>query len=171
MILKSVFSEKTGTMRIFLFLLLLVSFCNTSFAQIVYPYGDIKLEKPSDYKATELLALSAANTLLTTPFNEIDAGRDSAMSFLTKWVAGAKDYQFYLKGYIEDLLADKNVLGLYVAAMTKYTLENKKDAANPIKTEQEASRIILAYCNDPKNNFRLKKKMRKLLEDHVPVTN
>ena len=117
------------------------------------------------------MALSAANFLLTTPFVEIDAGRDGALSFLSSWMTGTKQYQFYLKGFVENFSVDKNVLTLYVAAMVKYTLENKKEAVNPIKVEQYASQIVLAYCNDPKNNFKLKKKLRKLLEDHQPVKN
>lgn len=117
------------------------------------------------------MALSAANFLLTTPFAETDAGRDGALSFLTAWMTGTKDYQFYLKGFVEDISVDKSVLTLYVAAMAKYTLENKAEAVNPIRVEQHASKIVLAYCDDAKNNFKLKKKLRKLLEEHQPVKN
>jgi hypothetical protein len=158
-------------MRKLLFSLLLICICCVSNAQMVYPYQDIKLEKPSDYKETEPMALSASNFLLTTPFAEVDAGRDGALSFLTAWMTGTKDYQFYLKGFVEDISVDKNVLTLYVAAMAKYTLENKAEAVNPIKVEHQACKIVLAYCDDPKNNFKLKKKLRKLLEDHQPVKN
>ena len=156
-------------MRKFLFLFLLICFYNVSIAQIVYPYRDIKLEKPSDYKATESMALSAANFLITTPFIEVDDARGSALVFLNAWVDGAKDYQFYFGGLILDVSVDKNLLSLYIAAMVKYKLENKADAVNPIKVEQQTSRILLAYCDDPKNNFKLKKKLRKLLEDHLPA--
>jgi len=152
---------------VFLFLLCI---CCTAVAQ-VYPYRDIKLEKPADYKATEKMALSAATFLLTTPFVEVDADRGSALVFLNNWMSGTKDYQFYLQGYILDISVDKNLLSLYIAAMVKYTLENKREAVNPIKVEQQASKIVLAYCDDPKNNFKLKKKLRKLLEDHQPVKN
>jgi hypothetical protein len=140
-------------------------------AQTVYPYQDIKLEKPSDYKETEAMALSATNFLLGTPFIEVDVNRSNALIFLNKWMSGTRDYQFYLQGFIQDISADINLLSLYIPAMIKYTLENKKDAVNPIKVEQQASQIVLAYCNDPKNNFKLKKKLRKLLEDHQPVKN
>lgn len=158
-------------MRKLLFSFLLVFFYHISIAQIVYPYKDIKLEKPSDYKETEPMALSAANFILTTPFVETDAGREGALSFLTTWITGTKEYQFYLKGFVEDIAVDRNVLTLYVAAMVKYTLENKAEAVNPIKVEYQACKILLAYCDDKKNNFRLKKKLRKLLEEHQPVKN
>jgi len=156
-------------MRKSLFLFLLVCFCNVSIAQFVYPYRDIKLEKPSDYKETESLALSAATFLITTPFIEVDEGRAGALIFLNSWISGTKDYQFYLQGIVQDISVDRNLLSLYIAAMAKYTLENKAEAVNPIKVEQQASKILLAYCDDPKNNFKLKKKLRKLLEDHLPA--
>lgn len=133
-------------------------------AQLVYPYGDIKLQKPSDYKETEKLALSAATFLITTPFAEKDANRDAAFKFLNDWMIGTKDYQFYLQGKASEIIEDRDLAWLYVAAMAKYTLENKAAAANPITVEQNASKTVLAYCDDPKNNFKLKKKYRKILE-------
>lgn len=158
-------------MRKFLFLFVVVCLCNISIAQVVYPYKDIKLEKPADYKATEAMALSAATFLITTPFVEVDEARGGALLFLNNWMTGTKDYQFYLKGLALDISVDKNLLSLYIAAMAKYTLENKAEAVNPIKVEQQTSKMLLAYCDDPKNNFKLKKKLRKLLEDHLPPKN
>lgn len=157
-------------MRKFLFLFLFASLCNISMAQITYPYRDIKLEKPADYKATESMALSAATLLITTPFVEVDEGRAGALIFLNAWMAGTKDYQFYFAGIAQDISVDKNLLSLFIAAMAKYMLENKSEV-NPIKIEQQSAKILLAFCDDPKNNFKLKKKLRKLLEDHQPPKN
>ena len=151
-------------MRKFLFLLLLICLCHTSMAQMVYPYRDIKLEKPSDYKETEKLALSAATFLITTPFAEKDANRDAAFKFLNDWMIGTKEYQFYLQGKASEIMEDRDLAWLYVAAMAKYTFENKAAAANPITVEQNVSKTVLAYCDNPKNNFKLKKKYRKILE-------
>lgn len=157
--------------RSYLFLILLLSLCNSSIAQIVYPYRDIKLEKPADYKATEPMALSAANALITTPFIEVDEGRAGALTFLNAWISGTKEYQFYYQGVVQDISVDGNLLSLYIAAMVKYTLENKATAVNPLQVEQQACKILLAYCDDTKNNFKLKKKFRKVLEDHLPAKN
>ena len=158
-------------MHKFLFSSLLICLCHVSLAQLVYPYRDIKLEKPSDYKETESMALSAATFLITTPFIEVDEGRAGALIFLNSWINGTKDYQFYFQGIVQDISDDRNLLSLYIAAMVKYTLEHKADAVNPIRVEQHASKILLAYCDDPKNNFKLKKKLRKVLEEHQPVKN
>jgi hypothetical protein len=133
-------------------------------AQASYPYRDIKLEKPADYKATEKMALSAATFLLNTPFAEVDVDRAGALKFLNDWMTGNKDFQFYFRGKASDISDDINLFSLFIAAMAKYTLEHKVEAANPMTVDMNAAKIVLAYCDDPKNNFKLKKKYRKILE-------
>lgn len=151
-------------MRKVSFFLFLLFSCSFSEAQLVYPYADIKLQKPSDYKETEKLALSAATFLITNPFAEKDPNRDAAFKFLNDWMVGSKDYQFYLQGKVRELIEERDLVWLYVAAMAKYTFENKVAAANPLTVELNASKMVLAYCDEPKNNFKLKKKYRKILE-------
>lgn len=152
-------------MRKFLFIGCLLFIKNVAGAQ-TYPYRDIKLEKPADYKATEKMALSAANFLLKTPFVEVDANRGGALKFLNDWMTGTKDYQFYFKGKASDIADDLSLFSLFLAAMAKFTLENKAEAANPLNVDKNAAKIVLAYCDDPKNNFKLKKKYRKILENN-----
>ncbi len=151
-------------MNKFLFFLFFICISNISFCQTAYPYQDIKLEKPSDYKATEPLALSAASYLLSNPFKADDMNRARALNFLTTWVTGAKGFEYNLKGKIEEISSDRNVLALFIAAMVKYSLENKNESANPRLVEINACKLVLAYCDDPINNFKLKKKIRKILE-------
>ncbi len=145
-------------------LLVTICFSLASKSQIIYPYQDIKLEKPADYVATEPMALSAATFLLTTPFIEVDAGRGGALIFLSNWMAGTKNYHFYLDGVAAGISTDKNLLSLFVAAMVKYSLENKNPLPAPLQVEAGAAKLVLAYCDDTKNNFNLKKKYRKSLE-------
>ena len=165
---KSIAGIKLLIMNKFLFFICIIFFYETALCQTVYPYQDIKLEKPSDYRETEPLALSAATFILTTPFIEIDAGRSGALQFLSNWVTGTKDYSFYMQGVVLDISNDRNLLSLFVAAMTKYSLENKAEAVNPMRIEHQACKLVLAYCDDPKNNFKLKKKYRKFLEKEFP---
>jgi len=150
-------------MRKVLFFLCLLCLGFVAGAQ-VYPYRDIKLEKSSDYVETESMALSAATFLITTPFVEVDMDRSGALFFLNNWMLGNKKYTFYLKGMVEDISEDNNLLSLFIAAMAKYTLEHKVEAANPLTVDTNAAKMVLAYCDDPKNNFKLKKKYRKILE-------
>jgi hypothetical protein len=151
-------------MRKLLFFLFFFCISNIAPAQFVYPYGDIKLEKPGDYIATEPMALSAANSLLSNPFVVADENRLGAIKFLSSWMAGTKSYSFYMKGMAQDVSDDVNLIQLYVAAMAKFTLENRLTSANPLTVDANAAKMVLAYCDDPKNNFKLKKKYRKILE-------
>ena len=153
-------------MKKFLLSFLLVCFYQLSFTQLVYPYQDIKLEKPSDYKETEPLALSAATLLLSTAFTSKDANREAALKFLTTWMPGTKEYSFYTKGKVVALSSDNDLLGLFLAAMAKYSLQNKAEAINGLTVDINAAKLVLAYCDDPKNKFRLKKKYRKILEEN-----
>ena len=147
-----------------LFLFLLICQGKMAGSQVIYPYADIKLEKPSDYKETEKLALSAATFLISTPFAEGNADRNAAFKFLNDWMIGTKEYQFYLQGKAAEIMEDRDLVRLFIAAMAKYTIENKAGAANPITVDQNVSKMVLAYCDNPKNNCKLKKKYRKILE-------
>jgi len=148
----------------FFFFLFFICTGYISVCQTAYPYQDIKLEKPSDYKETESLALSAASFLLSTPFKENDVNRERALAFLTKWISGVKDFEFNMKGKIQEFASDRDMLTIYVAAMVKYSLENKSQAVNPKNVDTNSCKLVLQYCDDPKNNFKLKKKYRKVLE-------
>lgn len=151
-------------MNKFLISLFFICLSNFAICQTAYPYQDVKLNKPSDYKETEPLALSAASFLLSVPFKSDDINRARATQFLTSWMTGASAYQFYMKGKIEEIATDPETLRLYIAAMVKYSLENKNQATNPMLVESKACILLLEYCDNPKNNFRLKKKLRKVLE-------
>lgn len=148
----------------FLFFLFLIFTGSMAVCQVVYPYRDIKLEKPADYKAMEPLALSVATSLLSTPFVADDRNRIQSIEFLSNWASGTKTCQFFMKGVVEDISTESDLLSLYLAAMVKFTLENRVEAVNPLVVEKNACRMVLAYCDNPANNFKLKKKVRKLLE-------
>jgi hypothetical protein len=139
---------------------------NNSFSQSVYPYKEITLDKPVDFKNAEPFALSAANFLLSTPFKKADHDRGQAFEFLIAWTAGDKDYNFNLQGVILELAEDKDLMQLFLSAMTKFCLENKTLGSNAKLIETNAVKTVLDYCNIPSNNFTLKKKQRKRLESN-----
>ena len=135
-------------------------------SQAAYPYQDIKLEKPSDYIETGPLALSAANLILTSPFDEDDTKRANALKFLSSWMQGAKGYNFYTQGVAEQIRGDFNLLTLFIAALVKYNLTHKSGEVNSIAMEKDICVTLLNYAGNPGNNFHLKKKMRKILENN-----
>lgn len=153
-------------MRIkYLVTILLFLVCTTNtIAQVVYPFEDVKLDKPADFRSAEPIALTAANFLLNNPFKSKDDNRERAFNFLIRFTGGDKDYNFTLSGAILDLADDKSLMQLFLAAMTKFCLENKTVASNGRLIETSAVKMVLEYCNNPTNNFPLKKKARKRME-------
>lgn len=147
-------------------LLFFSMFAGNLFSQSVYPYEEIKLDKPSECKAAEPFALSAASFLLSTPFKQKDSNRERSFNFLVRWTAVDRDYDFRIQGVILDLAGEKDLMQLFIAAMTKFCLENKALGSNARIIETNAVKMVLDYCNDPANNFTLKKKIRKKLESN-----
>ncbi|MEO6671606.1 MAG: hypothetical protein ABIN36_19135 [Ferruginibacter sp.] len=144
--------------------LLLLLFTQCSFSQSVYPYGEIKLEKPADYVNAEPMAMNAVKFLLTTPYKKDDSDRNKAFLFLVNWTKGATDYHFELRGVILELRDNREIMSLLIPAMVKFCLENKTLASNLPLIEASAVKTVLDYCNDPTKNFVLTKKLRKKLE-------
>ena len=136
----------------------------SSFCQINFPYVEVKLVKPSDYKQAEPLVLAAASALLSTPFKEKDTDRSQAQEFLKKWMEGTKDYTIQLSCVAQDIADDHDLFDLYAAATVKFILENKVLSANQKLVDMGACKLVLSYCDNPANNFKLKKKQRKKLE-------
>ena len=133
-------------------------------AQYAYPYEEIRLDKPASYKEAEPLALSAAKFLLTTPYDEKNKARERAFAFLLNWTAGIEKYNFRLSGVILDVAEEKDVMTLFVAAMARFCIENPELGNNLKMIEKNSVRMVLDYCNNPANNFTLKKKIRRRLE-------
>jgi len=151
-------------MKKYLFSILLLFIASFSFCQINFPYVEVKLVKPSDFKQAEPLVLSAASALLSTPFKEKDTDRLQAQEFLKKWMAGTQDYSFKLSGIGQDIADDHDLFDLFVAAMVKFCLENKALSTNQKLIEMGSCKLVRDYCDNPANNFKLKKKQRKKLE-------
>jgi len=150
--------------KILIFCFLLNS--SICFCQGYYPYQDIKLEKPADYKSAEPMALSAANFLMSTPFKAKDPNRQNAMTFLMSWMRGTTEIHFMIDNTAQSLAENKDLFELYSAALAKFCLENKGVSNNARLVEISTSKMILAYCDNPANNFSLKKKFRKRLESN-----
>ena len=136
------------------------------FGQGVYPYREIKLDKPADFKNAEPLVMSAANYVLSVPYVKTDNNRSAAASFLGNWVTGANEYHLRLPDIMMEVVDNRPLLDVFVAAMAKYCLENKTLSSNPKILEHGQVQYVLAYVNKPENNMPLKKKIRKRLEEN-----
>jgi hypothetical protein len=150
-------------MKTLIFVLASSLFTTLGFSQETANYEEIKLESPSDYKAAEGHALRAANFLLSTPNDPSSDDRRKSSQFLIRWMSGTPDYSFGLDESTK-VLIDANLLNMYMAATAKYCLENPDHSKEAELVKVSSWKIVLSYCDDPKNNVKMTKKLKKLSE-------
>lgn len=134
--------------------LLLISAIASSYAQELPNLKQVKLNKRAQYKSAEPIALKVANYLFETPINSKNKARNEAGQFLLNWMDGTPDYIFNLEEKeISFFNTDSDLTLMYMAGLTKFTLENPT-----IKTQKEkvlgAMRIVLPYLNNQSNKNR-----------------
>jgi len=144
----------------------LLTFCTSySFSQTPTNFDQIKLDQASDCKTAEPYALEASNYQLSTPFEKDDIQRLRSLSFIIKWMGATPDYQFSLDEVASKLLkGSDDLLGLYMAAMTKYVLENKASAADQKAIKLNGITMLLTYAENPANKLKMTKNLKKLSE-------
>ena len=138
--------------------------CLYSKGQTLPDFNLIKLEKPADYKTAEPFALQTARYLLSTPLKKDDAERLNSLRFIGKWMFGTPDYSFVFTEVGDKIGKDNDLLGVYMAALAKYTLENKAAAKDQKVAKLNALVLLLDYCGQKDNNCRMTKQLKKLAE-------
>lgn len=147
------------------YILFFAILCNSSFAQSNQNYNDIKLETAEQCQAANPAALQAANYILSTPFKEEDVQRLQSLSFILRWMEATPDFTFNIDETATKLSKENNeLLGLYITAMTKYCLENKAMAEDQKQVKLNAVILVLNYCENKNNNFKMTKQLKKLSE-------
>ena len=137
-----------------------------SFAQIVPGLEDIILEKKEDFNsAADNAALHSANFLLSTPLEKNNIDRLKALRYVIKWMSGTPDYGFTLDEQATKFTKkNDDLLGLYMAAMTKYVLENKSDSKDQNKIKLNAVRLIINYAKVEGNKVKINSELKKAIE-------
>jgi hypothetical protein len=153
---------KLTTMKKIILLLCLFT-TQHCFSQQLPDYENVKMEQKSDYKEADKVALIAANYLLATPYEKTDRSRLESLAFIIKWMAGSPDFGFNLDQTATKISkGNDDMLGLYMAAMSKFALENRKDAADAKKMKVAAIKLLLTYCENESNHMKMSKELRKL---------
>jgi hypothetical protein len=148
--------------------LTLLSFIVCSFyasAQTLPNFDLIKLEKTADYKPAEPFVLQTTNYLLSIPFKKDNTDRNNSLRFISKWMNGTPDFSFTFGDVAEKIGKDNyDLIGIYMAALGKYTLENKAAAKDTKVAKLNAIIMLLNYCENKDNNIRMSKQLKKLAE-------
>jgi hypothetical protein len=148
----------------FVFLLLL--FGQLSFGQSLPDFSSLKLEKREDFNAAaNEAALQAANYILSSPVDNKNNDRLLSVVYVIKWMEGTPEYSFTFGGSeLKFIKKNDDLLPLYMAAMVKYVLENKADSKDQSKIKLNASKMVIIYSKDPKNNVKITKELKKMME-------
>lgn len=134
-------------------------------AQTLPNFAAIPLSTKEDFnEAANLAALQAADYLFSTPMEKNNADRLQSLQYIIRWMSGTPDYQFTLDSQATQF-ARKNddLLGLYMAAMVKYVLENKDSAHDQEKIKLHAVKQLITYAGDEKNKVKLNAALKKAI--------
>lgn len=151
-------------MKSLLTLLLSISL-GSCFGQSLPNFDEIKLDQGSDYKSAEASVLQATNYILSTPYDKDDANRLKSLQFVLKWMSGTPDFSFALDDAIAKIIkGNDDLLGVYMACMTKYCLENKDSAKDAKLVKLNSVKLLLAYCENENNKMKMTKQLKRLSE-------
>ncbi|MDO9374806.1 MAG: hypothetical protein Q7T76_10320 [Ferruginibacter sp.] len=138
---------------------------SVAFAQTPPNFDLIKLEHSNDYKSATPFALQTANYILSTPLKNDNADRTKSLQFIYKWMTGTPDFAFRLDEAANTIFkGSSDLMGIYMAAMVKYSLENRTEAKDPKLVKLNGLTSTLAYCEKKENSVRMSKTLKKLME-------
>ena len=146
-------------------LIFLVFLAKFSIAQTVPDFDLIKLDKVSDYKAAEPFVLQTSTYLLSTPFDSKNENRSKSLQFIARWMSGTAEQSFVLDDAASKIIkGNDDLIGIYLAAMAKFSLENKQLAKDPKVVKLNAINSLLDYSSNKINNLKPGKQLKKLLD-------
>ena len=152
---------KNLLMQVLITASLLVS--NILHAQTLPNFDIIKMEQPADFKNAVPFVLQTATYLLSAPIDKENKDRLKSLQFISKWMTGTTDYSFRLDEEVRKITkGDNDLLGIYMAAMTKFSLENKEASKDPKQVKLNSLILLLNYCEKKENNIRMNKSLKKL---------
>lgn len=150
--------------KITILLFLAISF-NFSFSQDFSKLESYSLVSAEDYKPAEKQVLECVNYLFNTPYEKNNLNRLNAIQFILRWMTGTPDYLFDLGDKAMKLTkGNSDLLGLYMAAMTKTVLDNTDEKLNGDQIYDNSQELIIAYCYDSGNNMKPSKAMKKIMK-------
>lgn len=117
-----------------------------------------------EFKAAEPEILENANYILQHPVSQDDQSKIAIQNIL-RWMEGTPDYTFTLDGSIGKFIEKSpETLGIYMAGMTKYVLENPDMAKNQNEVTYNTFVILLDYAEKPANGISLSKDLKKAID-------
>jgi hypothetical protein len=124
-------------------------FCGKVFAQDFEVPSPYVFKKAEDYKQYEKDIIAAEKWLEATPFNEQVEKRKEVSAFVMKWIAGSPTVYVMVNKEATDLCEkNPNLLMIFMAACSRYVLENNYSTDVKGKYKFAIERMIEVYKNN-----------------------
>ncbi len=126
----------------------------------------IKITKKAHFKEIEPVVIKVTDYLFATPVNHRNASRKEAGQFLIRWMNDTPFDTFVLEEKETNFFTtDTELMLMYMAALTKFTLENKS-----ITNEKEkilgAMQFLLPYLDKQENKKSWSKELWQLVDSY-----
>lgn len=152
-------------MKTFILTIAIVLTFNLSYGQNFAELEHYEFKTEESYKSEENKVLFCANYLFNNPANESELNRLTSIQYVMKWMMGTPDYTFDIGEKSMDLTkGNSDLLGLYMAAMSKVVLENTDEKLSGDEIYNQAEKILVNYCSDSDNKMKPSKKIKKILK-------
>lgn len=143
--------------------ILAVSYSN---AQNFVELANYEFKTPESYQTEKSKVLMCVNYLFDNPANKSELNRLSAIQYIMKWMTGTPDYSFEIGEKSMDLTkGNSDLLGLYMAAMSKVVLENEGTILSNDEIYKQSEALLVTYCANSENHMKPSKKIRKILKN------
>lgn len=146
------------------FILIFVLITSVFYGQDFKLLDNYKFDKAESYNKAEPHVIESANYLFSTPVEENNLNRLVAIQFILKWMEGT-EYTFNLDSKVMDLVGDnQDLLGLYMAGMSKVVLENKSTKLSDDEIYDGVVALLVGYCKNKENNLKPTKNLKKAMK-------
>ncbi|GGD15547.1 hypothetical protein [Flavobacterium orientale] len=148
-------------------LIIVLIFASTlSFGQNFKELAAYEFKSAESYETEKSKVLMSANYLFTTPADLNELNRLHAIQYIMKWMEGTPEYTFEIGEKAMELTkGNSDLLGLYLAAMTKAVLDNKEKPLSNDEIYNQAEELLVNYCSDSNNKMKPSKKIKSIIKN------
>lgn len=152
-------------MKKIVFLAICLCFVSLVNAQDFDKIGNMQLKTLEDYKKAEPDVLKVADFLFRTPNKPETQNRGIAFQFILKWMEGTDAFTFHLdQDTLEATDQDQDLLGMYLAGLTKVALENPDKEFKEGEMHEQTVKLLAQYCAKKENKLKPSKAIKKVIK-------
>lgn len=126
---------------------------------------DMELKNEIDCRLMQPQIVICADYILSTPVNAADKNRAYAIAAVKRWMQATPDYKYHVEKNVAKILdKEGNVMSVFVAAMTKFSIENPTKGNDKQAVAWYAWNTVLDYAFNPANNIKLTGEFKKMMK-------